>query len=64
KVLMVTTEYPPMHGGVGRYTFNLVRELRKKGLKVLEASSEEGVGDYFGLSEYFSPARSRTQAYQ
>lgn len=50
KVLMVTTEYPPMHGGVGRYTFNLVRELRKKGLKILVASSEEGAGDYFGLA--------------
>jgi glycosyltransferase involved in cell wall biosynthesis len=47
---MVATEYPPMHGGVGRYTFNLVRELRKKGLEVLVASNEEGDGDYFGLT--------------
>jgi len=50
KVLMVSTEYPPMHGGVGRYTFNLVRELRKKGLKVLVACNEEGDGDFFGLA--------------
>ena len=42
KILMVSTEYPPMRGGVGRYTFNLVRQLRKKGLNVLVASNEEG----------------------
>ena len=49
KILMVSTEYPPMRGGVGRYTFNLVRQLRKKGLNVLVASNEEGDGDFFGL---------------
>ena len=41
KILMVSTEYPPMRGGVGRYTFNLVRQLRKKGLNVLVASNEK-----------------------
>ena len=50
KILMVSTEYPPMRGGVGRYTFNLVRQLRKKGLNVLVASNEEGDGDFFGLA--------------
>lgn len=45
KILMVSTEYPPMHGGVGRYTFNLVRELRKKGLNVLVVCNKEGDGD-------------------
>ncbi len=50
KILMVSTEYPPMHGGVGRYAFNLVRELRKKGSKVLVVCNEEGDGDYFGLA--------------
>ena len=44
KILMVSTEYPPMRGGVGRYTFNLVRQLRKKGLNVLVTSNEEGDG--------------------
>ena len=47
---MVSTEYPPMHGGVGRYTFNLVRGLRKKGSKVLVACNENGDGDCFGLA--------------
>ena len=50
KILMVSTEYPPMRGGVGRYTFNLVRQLRKKGLNVLVACNEEGDGDFFGLA--------------
>ena len=31
KVLMVSTEYPPMRGGVGRYSANLVQALRKTG---------------------------------
>jgi len=47
---MVSTEYPPMRGGVGRYTFNLVRQLRKKGLNVLVACNDEGDGDFFGLA--------------
>ena len=33
KILMVSTEYPPMNGGVGRYTSNLTRELNKFGLQ-------------------------------
>jgi glycosyltransferase involved in cell wall biosynthesis len=50
KVLMVSTEYPPMHGGVGRHTANLTRELRKRGLTVIVACNEEGDGDYSGLA--------------
>lgn len=50
KILMVSTEYPPMRGGVGRYTFNLVRQLRKKGLSVLVACNDDGDGDFFGLA--------------
>jgi glycosyltransferase involved in cell wall biosynthesis len=30
KVLVVSGEYPPMKGGVGRYTYNLVHALAKK----------------------------------
>src|SRR5215216_3844042 len=30
KVLVVSGEYPPMKGGVGRYTFNLVHALAKE----------------------------------
>ena len=47
---MVSTEFPPMIGGVGRYTFNLTSALRKNGAEVLVACSDEGKGDYHGLS--------------
>ena len=49
-ILMVSTEYPPMNGGVGRYTANLTRELNKLGLQVQVLSNEHGRGDFFGLS--------------
>ncbi len=50
RILMVSTEYPPMQGGVGRYTFNLTKELRKIGLQVYVACNEKGGGEFFGLS--------------
>ena len=50
RVLMVSTEYPPMNGGVGRYTANLVTYLRKLGIEVYVACNEEGKGDVSGLS--------------
>jgi glycosyltransferase involved in cell wall biosynthesis len=51
KVLMVCTEYPPMRGGVGRYTSNLVRALRKiAGIEVDVVCSKEGNGEFVGIS--------------
>jgi glycosyltransferase involved in cell wall biosynthesis len=50
KLLMVSTEYPPMPGGVGRYTANLTSELRKAGLDVYVVCDEKGNGQYSGLS--------------
>src|SRR5262245_3674814 len=50
KVLMVSTEYPPMKGGVGRHAANLTKELRAKGLTVFVACNEAGDGDFFGLA--------------
>src|SRR5436309_5443195 len=50
RILMVSTEYPPMQGGVGRYTFNLTEELRRRGLEVYVACNEKGGGQFFGLS--------------
>jgi glycosyltransferase involved in cell wall biosynthesis len=50
KLLMVSTEYPPMPGGVGRYTENLTIELRKAGLDVYVVCDEKGDGQYSGLS--------------
>ena len=47
---MVSTEYPPMPGGVGRYTANLTSELRKAGLDVYVVCDENGDGQYSGLS--------------
>jgi glycosyltransferase involved in cell wall biosynthesis len=52
RVLMVTTEYPPMQGGVGRYTANLTRSLQKLGLDIYVVCNEKGKGDYYGLSPY------------
>jgi glycosyltransferase involved in cell wall biosynthesis len=50
KILMVCTEYPPMQGGVGRYTHNLVKSLRTNGLDAIVVTSIEGSGDYKGIS--------------
>jgi glycosyltransferase involved in cell wall biosynthesis len=50
RVLMVSPEYPPISGGVGRYTSNLVKALRKLDCEVLILSDEKGDGDYKGIS--------------
>ena len=50
KVLMISTEYPPMHGGVGRYCKKLVDSLRSEGMKVFVVCNEAGNGDYNGIS--------------
>lgn len=52
RILMVSTEYPPMPGGVGKYTANLTQSLRQLGLEVRVVCNEKGEGDYFGLSPY------------
>lgn len=46
---MVSTEYPPIPGGVGRYTKNLVAGLREIGVDVNVLCNEKGRGDFFGL---------------
>ncbi|MDQ4074376.1 MAG: glycosyltransferase, partial [Thermoproteota archaeon] len=50
RILMVSTEYPPMTGGIGRYTFNLTKALIKSGQEVFVVCNEKGNGDYKGLS--------------
>src|SRR5215213_7788161 len=50
RILMVSTEYPPMIGGVGRYTANLVSALRKLSMEVFVMCDKLGSGDFFGLS--------------
>jgi glycosyltransferase involved in cell wall biosynthesis len=49
-VLMVCPEYPPMTGGIGRYTANLSDELKKLGISVDIVCDEKGKGDFIGLS--------------
>lgn len=49
-VLMVSTEYPPMPGGVGRYTANLTKAIRKAGARVDVVCSREGEGQFSGIS--------------
>src|ERR671911_639649 len=52
KILMVSTEYPPMKGGVGRYTSKLVQALRNtgKGIEVQVICNKDGDGEFDGLS--------------
>lgn len=50
KILMVCTEYPPMHGGIGRYTHNLVQALKNINIDVWVCSGNEGNGEFKGLS--------------
>lgn len=52
KILMVCTEFPPMQGGVGRYTHNLVKSLRSNSVDVAVVSSSQGSGDYNGISPH------------
>ena len=49
RVLMVCTEYPPIPGGIGRYTSNLTTALLKLGLDVYVVCDEKGDGQYSGL---------------
>lgn len=53
-VLMVCTEYPPMQGGIGRYTHNLVKSLRShQGIKINVLSNADGKeADFKGLSPF------------
>ncbi len=47
---MVSTEYPPMPGGVGRYTANLTESLKKIGIDMYVVCDEKGKGNFSGLS--------------
>jgi glycosyltransferase involved in cell wall biosynthesis len=52
RILMVSPEYPPISGGVGRYTFNLVSELKKLDCEVLVLCDQKGYGDYRHISPF------------
>src|SRR5215218_10446753 len=51
KILMVSTEYPPMRGGVGRYASKLVEALRRTGrIEIEVVCNEDGDGEFAGIS--------------
>ena len=52
RILMVSPEYPPISGGVGRYTYNLVNEIKKADCEVLVLCDQKGNGDYKGVSPF------------
>jgi hypothetical protein len=47
---MISTEYPPMQGGVGGYCKKLVDSLRRERVQVFVVCNEDGNGDYNGIS--------------
>lgn len=47
---MISTEYPPMQGGVGRYCKKLVDSLKNEGMQVFVVCNKDGKGDYDGIS--------------
>lgn len=49
-VLMITTEYPPLIGGIGRYSSKLTRALQKLGVRVFVVCDEKGMGNFSGIS--------------
>ena len=48
KILMVSTEYPPIPGGVGRYAKNLTEGLKVSGMKVSVLCNEKGKWRLYG----------------
>ena len=50
RILMVSTEYPPMTGGIGRYTSNLIKALQKQGLEIYVVCDDKGYGNFSGIS--------------
>jgi glycosyltransferase involved in cell wall biosynthesis len=47
---MVSTEYPPMKGGIGRYSSNLTKALQNFGLEVFVVCDDKGRGNFSGVS--------------
>ena len=47
---MVSPEYPPMPGGIGRYAANLTKELQKSKLEVYVVCDAKGSGEFSGIS--------------
>jgi glycosyltransferase involved in cell wall biosynthesis len=55
RILVVTGEYPPMKGGVGRYTYNLVNALKKRNnIEIFIAMSNTNIKTTFSFSDAHS----------
>lgn len=51
-ILLVSPEYPPMPGGIGRYTHNLKKRLIEMGFKVQVVCDKRGNGEFSGISQH------------
>jgi glycosyltransferase involved in cell wall biosynthesis len=51
-ILLVSPEFPPMTGGIGRYTYNLKKKLIEMGFTVHVVCDTRGSGDYSGIAQY------------
>jgi len=51
-ILLISPEYPPMPGGVGRYTHNLREKLVGMGFIVSVVCDKQGNGEYSGISQH------------
>jgi glycosyltransferase involved in cell wall biosynthesis len=51
-VLLVSPEYPPMAGGVGRYTLHLREKLVEMGFTVQVVCDKQGNGEFAGIAQY------------
>jgi glycosyltransferase involved in cell wall biosynthesis len=50
-ILLVSPEFPPMSGGIGRYTYNLKKSLVGLGLDVQVVCDSRGAGEFSGISQ-------------
>jgi glycosyltransferase involved in cell wall biosynthesis len=51
-ILLVSPEYPPMPGGVGRYTFHLREKLVEMGFTVQVVCDKRGNGEFAGIAQH------------
>ena len=50
-ILLVSPEYPPMVGGVGRYTFHLKEKMVELGYRVHVVCDKRGNGEFSGITQ-------------
>lgn len=51
-ILLVSPEFPPMPGGIGRYTYNLKKNLIGMGFIVKVVCDRRGDGEFSGISQH------------